>query len=90
MPGRRRCGALTQSKGEADGYHRGLCFNRPASSTGRTERHGATRRLSRWRPDDDDESDNQKRSDDHCSTPSAIRSIEDRPATVVNKIRAST
>jgi hypothetical protein len=41
-------------------------------------------------PDDDDERNKQKRFDDHCSTPSGIRSIEDRPATVVDKIRAST
>src|ERR1039458_9094263 len=37
-------------------------------------------------PDDDDESDKQNRFDDHVFNPSAIRSIEDRPATVVNKI----
>jgi hypothetical protein len=41
-------------------------------------------------PDDDDKRDKQKRFDDHRFVPSAIRSIEDRPATVVNKIRAST
>ena len=37
-------------------------------------------------PDDDDESDKQNRFDDHVFNPSAIRPIEDRPATVVNKI----
>jgi hypothetical protein len=41
-------------------------------------------------PDDDDKRDKQKRFDDHRFVPSTIRSIEDRPATVVNKIRAST
>jgi hypothetical protein len=41
-------------------------------------------------PDDDHESDKQNRFDDHVFNPSAMRSIEDRPATVVNKIWAST
>jgi hypothetical protein len=41
-------------------------------------------------PDDDDERDKQKRFDDHVLNPCAIRSIEDRPATVVNKVWAST
>jgi hypothetical protein len=50
MPGRCLRGALAQSKGEADDYHRGLCFNRPASCTGRTERLGAIRKPSRWQP----------------------------------------
>jgi hypothetical protein len=38
------------------------------------------------RPDDDAESDKQNRFDDHVFNPSATRFIEDRPATVVNKI----
>src|ERR1035437_2341701 len=41
-------------------------------------------------PDDDGESDKQNRFDDHVFNPSAIRSIEDRPATVVNKILVLT
>jgi hypothetical protein len=41
-------------------------------------------------PDDDDEGDKQNRFDDHVFNPFAIRFLEDRPATVVNKIRAST
>jgi hypothetical protein len=41
-------------------------------------------------PDDDNERDKQKRFDDHVFNTFRDRSIEDRPATVVNKIRAST
>ena len=37
-------------------------------------------------PSDDDESDKQNRFNDHAFDPSALRHIEDRPATVVNKI----
>jgi hypothetical protein len=40
--------------------------------------------------DDDDERDKQKRFDDHVFNTFRQRSIEDRPATVVNKIRTST
>jgi len=65
MPSYLLCGELAQSEGEADGCHRGLHFNRPHLCTGRTERHGATRRLSRRLPYDDDERDKQKRFDDH-------------------------
>jgi hypothetical protein len=41
-------------------------------------------------PDDDEERNNRSVSITMCSIPSDIRSIKDRPATVVNKIRAST
>jgi hypothetical protein len=41
-------------------------------------------------PGDDDKRDKQKRFDDHVFNTSVIRSIGDRPATVVNKIRGST
>ena len=59
----------------------------PPSGTGRTERPGATRRLHDGSPDDDGESNKQNRFN-HSNT---LRpSIEDRPATVVNKIGAST
>jgi hypothetical protein len=42
------------------------------------------------RPDDGEESDRQTISTTMFSIPSAMNSIEDRPATVVNKICAST
>ena len=41
-------------------------------------------------PDDDNERDKQKRFDDHVFNTSPYDSLGDRPATVVNKIRAST
>lgn len=41
-------------------------------------------------PDNDDKRDNQKRFDDHVFNAFRQRSIEDRPATVVNKIWASS
>jgi hypothetical protein len=63
MPGPCRCGALAQSKGEADGCHRGLWFQSTRFMYGPYE---------------------------HVFNPSTIRSIEDRPATVVNKILVLT
>ena len=65
MPGRRRCRVLTQSKGEADGYHRGLCFNRPASCTAVQNVLVPFEGFHDGRPDEGEESDRQNHFDDH-------------------------
>jgi hypothetical protein len=63
MPSRCRCGEFAQSKGDADGYHRGLSFNRPTFVYGPYRRHGSTRRLSRSQPTTN--AINRRRFDDH-------------------------
>jgi hypothetical protein len=66
MPGGCRCGELAQSEGEADGYHRGLCFLSKRLHVRAVQNilvplvgfhDGGTH--------DDDEQDKQKRFDDH-------------------------
>ena len=65
MPGRCRCGELAQSKGEADGYHRGLVSI--ARLYVRTVQNvmAPLVGLHDGGPDDDDERNKHKRFDDH-------------------------
>lgn len=60
----RRCGALAQSKGEADGYHRGLSID-PLHVRAVQYVLVPLVGFNDGSPDNDDESDEQNRFDDH-------------------------
>jgi hypothetical protein len=86
MPDACRCGAFARSEGEADGCHRRLFLIDPLHVWAVSNVLARLVDLHDGNPGADDESDKQNRFNDHVFDPSALRDIEDRPATVVNKI----
>jgi hypothetical protein len=89
MPGRCRCRPVEQSKGEANGYHRGLHSIDPLHVRAVQNVLVPLAGLQDGSPYDDGESDKQNRFGDRVFN-TFRPSIEDRPATVVNKIGATT